>query len=104
MTEQKTVKQTAEEDLAFIGKVVKKSMDVLDTSWDMTVLGAAMLGVVCQGNPGMALYMLNKIGPQPNSLITDDDIIREFPFGFEGDWETTWDQFRTGDQRAVFKR
>ena len=101
MKDQKTVQQAEEMELSFIGKVIKKSMVVYGTSWDMTTLAAAMLEAACEDNPGKALYMLNEINPQPNSLITDDDI-REFP-GF-GDWETTWEQFRAGDQRAVFKR
>lgn len=102
--DQKTVKQIAEEELSFIGKIVKKSMDVHGTSWDMTVAGAAMLGVACKGNPGMALWMLNRLAPGPGSLVTDNDIVREFPFGFEGDWDRAWDQFSVGDQRAVFKQ
>lgn len=100
----KTLKNTPEGELSFIGKVVKKSIEGFNTSWDMTTLGAAMLGVACKGNPGQALFMLDEINPDPGSIITDDDIVNRYPFGFAGDWDKTWDEFIKGDQRAVFKR
>lgn len=103
MKDKQTVKQVPESKLRFIGQVVKKSMENYDTSWDMTLMGAAMLGIACRNNPGMALYMLDVINPQPNSVITELDIVHEFPLGFEGDWTATWDQFKQGDQRRVFK-
>lgn len=101
---ERTLKQTPEDELSFIGKVVKKSIDVEETSWDMTVSGALMLGIASKGNIGMALYMLDEIDPQPNSLVTDGDVVREFPLGFTGNWTETWDRFKQGDQRQVFKR
>lgn len=103
-TKQKTLKETPEDKLRFIGKVVKKSLKVEKTSWDMTVTGAAMLSLASKGLVGMALYMLDKIDPQPNTLITDRDIVDKFPLGFEGNWEKEWNQFSQGDQRRVFKR
>ena len=101
-----TLKTTDESELSFIGKAVKSSLEYYETTWDMTVLGAAMLGVASQGNPGMALYMLDVLDPQPDSLITDMDIVNKFPAGFVGDWNTTWDEFRVkhSEQRAVFER
>ena len=104
MSDESTLKGTPEDELSFIGKVVKKSLEVHDSSWDMSVLGAAMLGVASGGNPGMALYMLDKIDPKPHSLITDGDIVRAFPSRFQGDWDMEWEKFSQGDQRRVFKR
>lgn len=103
---QETLKNIAAEELSFICKVVKKSLEVLNSSWDMTVMGGLMLGLASKGNPGMALYMLSVIDPKPESLITDDDVVREFPMGFVGDWDATWDKFQVDDpdQRAVFRR
>lgn len=101
-----TIKNVSESELTFIGKVVRKSMDHFETTWDMTVLGSAMLRVASKGNPGMALYMLPVIDPEPNSVITDTDVIKHFPFGLEGDWDSTWDEFKSKDpdQREVFRR
>jgi hypothetical protein len=98
-----TVKQTPASELGFIGKIVKKTMEGLKTTWDMTVAGAAMLGVASAGNPGKAFYILDQIDPQPGSTVTDSDIAGKFPLGIEGDWETIWDEFNQGDQRRVFK-
>ena len=101
-----TLRNTNESELSFIGKVVKKSIEYYDTTWDMTTLGASMLGITSKGNPGMALYMLDVLDPQPDSLITDMDIVNEFPMGFVGDWDAAWDEFRVKhpEQRAVFER
>jgi hypothetical protein len=73
----------------------------------MTLAGATALSLVSSNNPGVALYMLDVIDPQPNSIITYDDVMEKFPLGFLGlveDREATWDKFRRKDQRAVFKR
>jgi hypothetical protein len=99
-----TIKQTPASDLGFIGSVVKKSMEVEKTTWDMTVAGAAMLGVASAGNPGKALYILDQIDPESGSTVTDNDIVDKFPLGIEGDWEAIYDEFSRRDQRRVFKR
>lgn len=101
---QETLKQTDESELNFIGQVVKRSLHVLESTWDMTTLGAAMLTVACKSNAGLALYMISVINPKPNSLVTDTDVVSEFPMGFEGDWESTWKEFEKTDQRAAFRR
>lgn len=104
MKEERTLKQIPADELQFIGRAIKKSLEVEKTSWDMTATGAAMLSLASKGNIGMALYMLDEIDPQPNSLVTDHDVVNKFPSGFEGDWEAEWDRFKQGDQRRVFKR
>ena len=105
-TEVRMLKDMPEDELGFIPAVIKKSLAVLESSWDMTYVGALMLGIASKGNPGMALYMLSVIDPQPNAVITHKDVAAHFPLGFQGDWDATWDKFRVEDesQRAVFLR
>lgn len=100
----KTVKQVSANELSFIGQIVKKAIEVNKTTWDMTTIGASMLGVASKGNPGKAFYILDQIDPKPNSVITDSDIVNDFPLGIEGDWEAIYDEFNQKDQRRVFKR
>ena len=99
-----TLKQTPMSELSFIGQVVKKGLEIEGATWDMTTTGAATLGLASKGNIGQALYMLDKIDPQPDSLVTDSDVAAKFPLGFEGDWTKEWDRFKQSDQRRVFKR
>lgn len=100
-----TLKSTDASELSFIGQVVKQSLEAYGSDWDMSVTGALMLGVACKGNVGMALYMLDKMQPQPGQVLTDNDVVRAFPLGFQGDWDAEWDAFRerSPDQRDVFR-
>lgn len=100
----KTLKESTEEELSFIPSVVRKSLVVLNSTWDMTVAGALMLAIAAKGNVGQALYMLSVINPEPNQIITDMDVALAFPMGFIGDWPKTWEAFSKTDQRAVFKK
>lgn len=99
----KTLKETNESELNFIGKVVKRSLEINNSTWDMTVIGSLVLGAASQNNPGKALYIVDQVNPEANSLVTDDDIIQMFPNGVDN-WENIWDSFRKQDQRFVFKR
>lgn len=101
---EKTLKESTEEELQFIPAVVRKSLVVLNSTWDMTVSGALMLSIAAKGNVGQALYMLSVIDPKPNHVVTDTEVAFAFPMGFTGDWSKTWEQFSQTDQRAVFKK
>lgn len=72
-----------QEDDGFISKVVKKCQQRYETSWRMTNKAYPMLALASNGNPGVAKYILDKIDPEPEEVISTVDIVEVAPMKIE---------------------
>lgn len=93
-----------------ITKIIKNCQTFYETSWKLENLAYPMLGMVSGGNPGVAKYILHKINPQKDQIISDLDILSKTPDGYaikpsDPDFLEWWDSVKdTNKADEVFRR
>lgn len=92
--------------LPFIVAIIKKSMNSMCPSWDITLDAVAEIAMTAN-NPGKLLHALDVIDPIDGELITvetvHDRMLNRFAYASDIEWGKMWDEFKDKDQRRVFK-
>ncbi len=92
--------------LPFVVAIIKKSMNRLQPSWDITLEALDVMSAFAN-NPGKILHALDALDPQDGELITLSTVRQRLPnlpeYASDYLWEKMWDGFKDKDQRRVFK-